>query len=99
LQAAGTLSIGLVGAAGLASAARSAETTNSPEPHGAPSANSEATTADIVIEALIRWNVQFVFGIVGDGINPIIEALRKRRDQIRFIAVRHEEGAAFMASG
>ena len=39
------------------------------------------------------------FGIVGDGINSIIEALRKRQDRIRYIGVRHEEAAAFMASG
>jgi pyruvate dehydrogenase (quinone) len=48
---------------------------------------------------LIRREVHFVFGIVGDGINPIIEALRRREDRIRFIAVRREEAAAFMASG
>jgi pyruvate dehydrogenase (quinone) len=61
--------------------------------------DSQSSTADILIETLIRWEVRFVFGIVGDGINPIIEALRKREDRIRFIAVRHEEAAAFMASG
>jgi thiamine pyrophosphate-dependent acetolactate synthase large subunit-like protein len=43
--------------------------------------------------------VPFVFGIVGDGINAVIEALRKRQDRIRYIGVRHEEAAAFMASG
>jgi pyruvate dehydrogenase (quinone) len=56
------------------------------------------TTADILIERLIAWKVDVIFGIIGDGINPIIEALRKRKDQIRFITVRHEEAAAFMAS-
>lgn len=39
-----------------------------------------------------------VFGIAGDAINSIIEALRKRHDRIRFVPVRHEEAAAFMAS-
>jgi pyruvate dehydrogenase (quinone) len=58
----------------------------------------EQTTADILVETLIAWEVPFVFGIVGDGINPIIEALRKRQDKIRYIGVRHEEAAAFMAS-
>jgi pyruvate dehydrogenase (quinone) len=38
-----------------------------------------------------------VFGLPGDGINGIMEALRKRADKIRFIQVRHEEAAAFMA--
>jgi pyruvate dehydrogenase (quinone) len=60
-----------------------------------PSAN----TADIIVATLVAWGVPFVFGIVGDGINPVIEALRKRQDQIKFIGVRHEEAAAFMASG
>src|SRR5207302_7568176 len=40
-----------------------------------------------------------VFGLPGDGINGIVEALRKRQDRIRFIHVRHEEAAAFMACG
>lgn len=57
------------------------------------------TTADIIVEKLIDWNVEFIFGIVGDGINYIIEALRKKQSQISFITVRHEEAAAFMASG
>jgi pyruvate dehydrogenase (quinone) len=62
-------------------------------------AGSDATTADIVVETLLAWHVDHVFGMVGDGINPLIEALRKRRDRIAFIGVRHEEAAAFMASG
>ncbi len=54
-------------------------------------------TADIVAEALIDWGVQVVFGLPGDGINGFIEALRKRQHKIKFILVRHEESAAFMA--
>ena len=60
---------------------------------------SDATTSDIIVETLLAWDVDHVFGIVGDGINPLIEALRRRRDRIRFVGVRHEEAAAFMASG
>jgi pyruvate dehydrogenase (quinone) len=56
-------------------------------------------TADLLVETLIAWDVPFVFGLVGDGINSITEALRKRQDRIRFITVRHEEAAAFMACG
>ncbi len=55
------------------------------------------TTSDILIDRLIHWKVSEVFGLPGDGINGIMEALRKRRDEIRFIHVRHEEAAAFMA--
>ena len=56
-----------------------------------------ANAADILVDTLIAWEVQVVFGLPGDGINGIMEALRKRQDRIRFIQVRHEESAAFMA--
>jgi pyruvate dehydrogenase (quinone) len=46
---------------------------------------------------LIDWDIDTVFGLPRDGINGIVEALRTRQDQIRFIQVRHEESAAFMA--
>ena len=55
------------------------------------------TAADILVERLIQWDVSEVFGLPGDGINGIMEALRKRQDRVRFIQVRHEEAAAFMA--
>ncbi len=55
------------------------------------------TAGDILIERLIDWGVQVVFGLPGDGINGIMEALRTRQEKIRFIQVRHEESAAFMA--
>ena len=57
------------------------------------------TGADILIETLIDWGVDTVFGLPGDGINGIMEALRKRRELVRFVQVRHEESAAFMACG
>jgi pyruvate dehydrogenase (quinone) len=53
--------------------------------------------ADILIDTLIAWDVEVVFGLPGDGINGIMEALRTRQDKIRFVQVRHEESAAFMA--
>ncbi|BBK40470.1 pyruvate oxidase [Allostella vacuolata] len=55
------------------------------------------TAADILVDSLIDWGVEFVFGLPGDGINGIMEALRTRQDRIRFIQARNEEGAAFMA--
>ena len=55
------------------------------------------TAADILVDTLEDWGVQVVFGLPGDGINGIMEALRQRQDRIRFIQVRHEESAAFMA--
>ncbi len=59
--------------------------------HGEGSVSN--TTADIMIETLQDWGVEVVFGLPGDGINGIIEALRKRQEKIRFIQVRHEEAA------
>ena len=55
------------------------------------------TAADVLVEGIISWGVDTVFGLPGDGINGIMEALRTRQDQVRFIQVRHEEAAAFMA--
>src|SRR5256885_4521457 len=55
--------------------------------------------AEVLIDRLIDWGVEVVFGLPGDGINGIMEALRTRQDKIRFVQVRHEETAAFMACG
>lgn len=57
------------------------------------------TTADLLVERLIDWGVDTIFGLPGDGVNGIFEALRTRQDEIRFIQVRHEEAAAFAAVG
>lgn len=53
--------------------------------------------SDVLVNTIRAWGVEVVFGLPGDGINGIMEALRKVRDQVRFIQVRHEESAAFMA--
>ena len=55
------------------------------------------TGGDILVETLIDWGVNTIFGIPGDGINGVFEALRERQDKVRFIQVRHEEAAAFAA--
>ena len=57
------------------------------------------TAGDVLVETLIDWGLEVIFGIPGDGINGIIESLRKRQDRLRFVQVRHEEAAAFMACG
>ncbi|MBV9992144.1 MAG: pyruvate oxidase [Alphaproteobacteria bacterium] len=57
------------------------------------------TAGDVLVGTLIDWGVDTVFGIPGDGINGLIESLRRRKDDIRFIQVRHEEAAAFAACG
>ena len=63
------------------------------------SEDKKATAAEVMVDRLIDWGVSVVFGLPGDGINGLMEALRKRQEQIRFIQVRHEEAAAFMACG
>src|SRR4051812_40410792 len=57
------------------------------------------TAADVLVEVLMEWGVEVIFGLPGDGINGIMESLRTRQEKIRFIQVRHEEAAAFMACG
>jgi len=55
------------------------------------------TGGEILVEELMEWGVEVVFGLPGDGVNGVIEAFRKNKEKIRFIQVRHEESAAFMA--
>src|SRR5213078_2597359 len=55
--------------------------------------------AELLIERLANWGVDTVFGLPGDGINGIMEGLRRHQDRIRFVLVHHEEAAAFMATG
>jgi pyruvate dehydrogenase (quinone)/pyruvate oxidase len=55
------------------------------------------TAAGVLIDTIQDWGVDTVFGLPGDGINGIMEALRTRQDRVRFVQVRHEESAAFMA--
>src|SRR5437660_4146976 len=57
------------------------------------------TAADVLVDCLLDWGVEVVFGLPGDGVNGVIEAFRKTQDKIKFIQVRHEEAAAFMACG
>src|SRR5689334_3322506 len=57
------------------------------------------TVADLLIERLINWGVDTIFGFPGDGVNGIFEALRTHQDKLKFVQVRHEEAAAFAAVG
>jgi pyruvate dehydrogenase (quinone) len=52
-----------------------------------------------LVERLADWGVDTVFGLPGDGINGIMEGLRRNQDKVRFVLVHHEEAAAFMATG
>ncbi|HEY1920643.1 MAG TPA: thiamine pyrophosphate-binding protein [Streptosporangiaceae bacterium] len=53
--------------------------------------------SEVLIERLADWGVDTVFGLPGDGINGIMEGLRRHQDKVRFVLVHHEEAAAFMA--
>ncbi len=53
--------------------------------------------SDILVDCLMAWGVDTIFGMPGDGINGVMEAIRKRKGKLRFIQVRHEESAALMA--
>lgn len=55
------------------------------------------TVSDVLLEILAAHDVKHLFGIPGDAINDVTDALR-RQDRIRFIGVRHEETGALAAS-
>jgi pyruvate dehydrogenase (quinone) len=55
------------------------------------------TVSDFLIKRLGEWGVRRIYGYPGDGINGVMGALDRAQDRMRFIQVRHEEMAAFMA--
>jgi pyruvate dehydrogenase (quinone) len=55
------------------------------------------TVADVLIGVLEQIGVKHIFGLIGDSLNPLADAVRRSR--IEWIGVRHEEGAALAASG
>jgi pyruvate dehydrogenase (quinone) len=60
------------------------------------------TIADQLIAQLLAAGVKRIYGIVGDSLNPVVDAVRRTggsaRGGIDWVHVRHEEAAAFMAS-
>lgn len=55
--------------------------------------------SDLIVERLIEWDVDTIFGFPGDGVDGFFEALRTHQDKLKFVQVRHEEAAAFAAVG
>jgi pyruvate dehydrogenase (quinone) len=53
--------------------------------------------SEVLVDTLLAWGVDTIFGLPGDGINGLMEAIRARSGRVRFVQVRHEESAAFMA--
>jgi pyruvate oxidase len=58
----------------------------------------EHTVADVLISQIAEWGVKYVFGIPGSSTLGVIDAIRKSNGKVKFLQVRHEETAAFMAS-
>ncbi len=56
------------------------------------------TAGEVLMELLIEWGVDHIYGMPGDSINSIIEPLRKVQNKIKFIQVRHEENGALAAA-
>src|SRR5246500_765376 len=55
------------------------------------------TVAEVLVDVLERIGVRQIFGLIGDSLNPLGDAVR--RSKIEWIGVRHEEGAALAAAG
>src|SRR4029077_6689392 len=55
------------------------------------------TVAELLVGALEKTGVKQIFGLIGDSLNPLADAVRG--SQIEWIGVRHEEGAALAAAG
>jgi pyruvate dehydrogenase (quinone) len=57
------------------------------------------TVADFMLERLLEWGVNRLYGFPGDGITGFVTALDRAKDKVDFVQTRHEEAAAFMACG
>ena len=59
------------------------------------------TVSDVLVETLVAWGVEVVFGMVGHSNLGFADALRRaeERGELRFVGIRHEGAAAFAASG
>src|ERR1700674_6098308 len=55
------------------------------------------TVAEMTVEALVQVGVQRIYGVVGDSLNSIVDAVR-RHEGITWVQVRHEEVGAFAAA-
>jgi pyruvate oxidase len=51
-----------------------------------------------MMDMIIEWGVDHIYGMPGDSINSLIESIRKRKEQLDFVQVRHEEAGALAAA-
>jgi pyruvate oxidase len=59
---------------------------------------AKRTVSEILINQIAEWGVQYVFGIPGTSTLGIVDAIRKTDGKVKYLQVRHEQTAAFMAS-
>lgn len=57
----------------------------------------ETTVSDILVEQMVEWGIKYVFGLPGTSSLGVVDAVRKNKG-VKYIQVRHEQTAAFMAS-
>jgi acetolactate synthase-1/2/3 large subunit len=57
------------------------------------------TGADVVVEALVKENVEVAFGYPGGAILDVFDKMYASKDAFKFVLVRHEQGATHMADG
>ncbi|MFC1786910.1 thiamine pyrophosphate-dependent enzyme [Halobacteriota archaeon] len=65
--------------------------------HRGKKPSGEKTVSDVLIEQMAEWGIKYVFGIPGTSSLGLVDAIRKNSD-LKYIQVRHEQTAAFMAS-
>jgi pyruvate oxidase len=58
----------------------------------------EHTVSEVLINQIAEWGVKYVFGIPGTSTLGVVDAIRKSNGKVKYLQVRHEETAAFMAS-
>ena len=59
---------------------------------------AEHTVSEVLINQIAEWGIQYVFGIPGTSTLGVVDAIRKTNGKVKYIQVRHEQTAAFMAS-
>jgi pyruvate dehydrogenase (quinone) len=56
------------------------------------------TVAEQLVEVLVQSGVRRVYGVVGDSLNPLVDAIRRSRGALEWVHVRNEEAGAFAAA-
>jgi len=57
----------------------------------------ESTVSEVLIEQMVEWGIKYVFGLPGTSSLGVVDAVRKNKS-LKYVQVRHEQTAAFMAS-